>query len=96
MTDHVPFATLLPTDGGPAGARRHAILRELLATTTWVTTRRLAARAGVTQRTIHRDIAKLRSAGVPIEGEAGRGMRLEALGADAERPAWREGAVDVG
>lgn len=36
----------------------------------------LAARLGVSERTVHRDLAVLARRGVPVQGEAGVGYRL--------------------
>lgn len=50
-----------------------------IAMTAWeglVTADVLAARHGVQPRTIYRDIARLRSSGVPIKGEAGIGYMI--------------------
>jgi len=53
------------------------------------TTAALAADLGVSERTLHRDLATLRDSGVPIEGERGRGggIRLE--------PGWSLGRVHL-
>lgn len=54
-------------------------LKALLSQREVVTAGELAAELGVTVRTVHRDLDLLREAGLPIEGERGRGggLRLE-------------------
>src|SRR5690606_38732160 len=54
-------------------------LKTLLAGRDAATVRELAAELGVTARTVQRDLETLRRAGMPVEGERGRGggLRLE-------------------
>lgn len=56
--------------------RLYAITEYLRRRRTAVTVADLAARFGVTDRTIHRDLAALRAQSVPIEGDPGRGGGL--------------------
>lgn len=43
----------------------------------WVTVQRLALRFEVSARSVFRDLAELRRAGLPIAGESGVGVRLD-------------------
>ena len=56
--------------------RRHAIMQALAEGP--LTAAALAARLGVTERTIYRDMDHLRGAGFPVEGTPGAGYRLSA------------------